>query len=154
MNALQSPDRHGPPRTPSGFAVLVADDDDANRRLLQALFESCGAAVTLAQDGVEAVILARQSFDLICLDRHMPRMTGDDAAREIRAAFAGGGRPFLLLCTSDPDVGGAQGLFDAVAPKPVSIRTLLAAVVQTIEFRRCEKSSASVTGSLNETTAA
>ncbi len=58
--------------------VLVVDDDEAIREMLQAYFESCGYDVVTARDGDEALDLIDRScdYDVVLLDVMMPGMTG------------------------------------------------------------------------------
>ncbi|MDF1565429.1 MAG: response regulator [Deltaproteobacteria bacterium] len=57
--------------------ILVVDDDETVRELLEMVFRREGWGVTLARNGEEAVDhLSRKSFDLMLTDLHMPRMDG------------------------------------------------------------------------------
>lgn len=115
------------------FTVLVADDCAANRRLLEVLYESCGCSVHLAEDGAEAMAAAlSQHFNLICLDRHMPKASGDEVAKAVRSTYGRAPRPYLVLCTSDPRPGDAPYAFDAVLPKPVSPQDVVAVVAKAL----------------------
>ncbi len=74
--------------------ILVAEDNQLNRRLLEAYLQKLGHAVRFAHDGVEAVEACRDgAFDLILSDVQMPRMDGLTCARTIRAEEAEAGRP-------------------------------------------------------------
>lgn len=115
------------------FKVLVADDCAPNRRVLEALFQACGCVVTLGHDGGDAVTMAlNQTFDLICLDRHMPELTGDEVAETVRAAYGRGPRPFLVLCTSDPRPGDGGEPFDAALPKPTGAQDVVKVVARAL----------------------
>lgn len=66
--------------------VLVADDGEINRRLIQLVLSEAGADVVIVENGLEAVNAARNSrFDLIVLDMQMPVMDGYVAASQLRA---------------------------------------------------------------------
>lgn len=117
----------------SEFTVLVADDCAANLRLFEALYTSCGCAVSLAKDGAEAMAAAlARPFDLISLDRHMPQMSGDEVADVIRAAHGRGPRPYLVLSTSDPRPDDPPYAFDAILPKPVAPQDVVAVVAKAL----------------------
>lgn len=89
--------------------VLVADDHEAHRRLLDDLFTALGCTVTTVPDG-ESAVAAGPRFDIVCLDRHMPGIGGEAAARQLQ------GTAYLVACTSHPE--GIDGAFDAILPKP------------------------------------
>ena len=66
--------------------ILVVDDLPSNRLLLQRLCEKFGHETISAEDGVLAVVAAKeQSPDLILLDISMPNMDGYEAAELIKA---------------------------------------------------------------------
>ncbi|MCB0324635.1 MAG: response regulator, partial [Bdellovibrionales bacterium] len=67
--------------------VLVADDGEDNRALLQYLLARTGLEVTLAADGAEAVRrVTTESYDLILMDMQMPVVDGFEATEEVRRA--------------------------------------------------------------------
>jgi CheY-like chemotaxis protein len=88
-----------PPQTAaaSGTAplrVLVADDNDTNLLVAEAMLTALGADVVTVSDGDEAVeALRNQHFDLVLLDNRMPRMSGPDAAQAIRVLPGAPGGP-------------------------------------------------------------
>lgn len=72
--------------------ILVIDDDEAARGLLQAVLEHLGYRVLLARSGLEALdLFARQSeeVDLVILDLTMPVMSGAKALPQLRAIRPG-----------------------------------------------------------------
>ncbi len=65
--------------------ILIVDDEPGIRMVLSLKLEGKGYAVLTAQDGAEAVQMARQENpDLILLDVNMPVMDGSQAAAELR----------------------------------------------------------------------
>ncbi|MDD2252587.1 MAG: response regulator [Dehalococcoidales bacterium] len=57
--------------------ILVADDDEMGRRLIEAMLTPKGYEVIMACDGIEALNIARtENPDLILLDIMMPGMDG------------------------------------------------------------------------------
>ena len=65
--------------------LLIVDDEDFVRELLQDIFEGEDCDVTLAASGSEALELFRNfKFDAVCTDVGMPGMSGWELAREIR----------------------------------------------------------------------
>jgi len=66
--------------------VLLVEDNALNQTVARKLLEKAGHTVTLAVDGREAVEkFAPGRFDLVLMDIQMPRLSGTDAAMEIRA---------------------------------------------------------------------
>jgi PAS domain S-box-containing protein len=71
-------------------AILVADDNPTNARLLLDILEPLGFNVATVADGIEAVARAKAARpDLVLLDLRMPRLDGFGAARAITEAFPG-----------------------------------------------------------------
>lgn len=65
--------------------ILVAEDVEVNRFLVQSILESWGCEVKLAENGVEALEqLKSEHFDLLILDILMPLMDGKETLRHIR----------------------------------------------------------------------
>ncbi len=64
--------------------LLIVDDSEPNRDLLEAMVKSLGHEPVLAQDGFEALAKARQHIDLVLLDALMPGMDGFAVAKRIR----------------------------------------------------------------------
>jgi two-component system, cell cycle sensor histidine kinase and response regulator CckA len=64
--------------------ILIVDDQEQNRLLLEAMLKSLGYASELAASGAEALDKLDPSFDLVLLDILMPEMDGYEVARRIR----------------------------------------------------------------------
>ena len=65
--------------------VLVVDDNQQNRELLQAYLEDVDCYTVAANDGLEALeILAKDPPDLVLLDVMMPKMSGFEVCRRIK----------------------------------------------------------------------
>ncbi|MEY8199162.1 MAG: EAL domain-containing protein [Colwellia sp.] len=82
--------------------VLIADDEPAQRLLLQSVVEQLGLQVVLAENGVEAVeCFKRYDPDLVLLDIKMPLMDGLQASEAIRRDKNGQHVPIVLITGSD-----------------------------------------------------
>lgn len=65
--------------------ILVVDDNKMNLLVAQRIIQKFGARVTVAENGQEAVDLAKTGpFDLILMDVQMPVLDGYKATRELR----------------------------------------------------------------------
>ncbi len=65
------------PLSLTGRKLLVVDDCEEITRLLADMFSACGARVSMARTGGEAVRLVEsETFDLLVLDMVMPDMNG------------------------------------------------------------------------------
>jgi signal transduction histidine kinase/CheY-like chemotaxis protein len=81
--------------TCAGARVLLVEDEPINREVSRELLLVAGLDVDLAEDGAQAVELARHTdYDLILMDLQMPRLNGFEAARGIRALP---GRPYTPI---------------------------------------------------------
>ena len=68
-----------------GVNVLLVDDGDTNRRLIQILLSRHGANVVTAENGKIAIEKAdKQSFDIVLMDMQMPVMDGYAATTRLR----------------------------------------------------------------------
>lgn len=71
----------------SGINVLLVEDNIFNQEVAHELLTSAGANVTLAQDGLQglnAVLMPSNHFDVVLMDMQMPTMDGLTATRKIR----------------------------------------------------------------------
>ena len=65
--------------------ILIADDDEKVRNLLDTILRGEGYEVMQASDGGEAVKLAKESpIDLALLDIRMPVLSGIDAMKAVK----------------------------------------------------------------------
>lgn len=70
----------------SALNILLAEDNTTNQLVVTQMLKSMGARFTVAADGVEALTLfEKDDFDVALLDIEMPRKSGLEVLREIRA---------------------------------------------------------------------
>ena len=83
---------------PSQQTILIADDDPAQRLLVEAALTGAGFLVVTAVDGAAAVeSYSRSPTDCVILDVMMPNLTGIEACRAIRERTDGRLLPILML---------------------------------------------------------
>ncbi len=119
--------------------ILVAEDRDTSRELLNVILTSAGYAVILATDGEEAISRAGETpIDLVILDIHMPRVDGFGVIRHLRADPAYRTTPVIALTASamagDRDSVLAAGFTEYIS-KPVNISLLRREVARLLENR-------------------
>ncbi|MGQ9603881.1 MAG: response regulator [bacterium] len=65
--------------------ILVVDDQDSMRLLLQDMLEEIGYQVSLAEGGIQALRMLEESqFDLVLSDLNMPEIDGEALLKEIK----------------------------------------------------------------------
>ncbi len=108
--------------------ILIAEDHDDNRELMQLLLSGAGYEVHEARDGSECVTMARDRLpDLIVIDLSMPVLDGWGVFRELRADDRTRFIPCMAV-TANADLDRNQALevgFNAYVAKPFSSEDLL-----------------------------
>jgi PAS domain S-box-containing protein len=105
------------PRIPKkGCHILLAEDNQVNQMITQAMIEELGHTVDIASDGKEALRKATaQHYDLVLMDIQMPEMDGIDASIRIRnSATPFASVPLIALTANaleeDKDVAYKAGM--------------------------------------------
>ncbi len=124
--------------------LLVVEDEEAFVEALEVSLAAEGFDVTVARDGVEALEVFEQSrFDLVLLDVMLPRMSGVDVCREIRATSK---VPVIMVTARTSEIDVVVGLevgADDYVSKPYRMRELVARI-RAVLRRRGESDSTSV----------
>lgn len=115
----------------SGPTALIAEDNPANREVLNLMLKRLGCQMETACNGLEAVeAVNREAFDFIFMDIEMPVMNGIDAVREIRRKEIAEGRRPAIICAAtayarpgDREKYLAAGMNEYL-PKPISLDAL------------------------------
>ena len=122
----------------SPLKILLAEDGLVNQKVAIDLLTRRGHSVDLAENGQEAVeAAARNTYDLVLMDMHMPVMDGVAAAKAIRAREKPeGGHLPIIACTAsvtpaDRERCAKAGMDDFVG-KPFRADVLLNAVEQAV----------------------
>lgn len=122
--------------TLSGKKILIADDSKEMRDALSTALNSYGAVVIEAENGIEALELARQDKpDMIIMDINMPEMNGIDACRSLKSEKRTKNIP-VLLSSSDKllmEVATSKmSIADDYLRKPFSLKQLLDKTIRII----------------------
>jgi CheY-like chemotaxis protein len=120
----------------TGCHVLVADDEPINREVAQMQLEAAGLFVDTAQDGAEAIALARMtSYTAIFMDMQMPNADGLEATRQIRQIRGYRHTPIIAMTANafaeDKARCFAAGMSDFLV-KPFDPETLFAILLRAL----------------------
>ena len=127
----------------SASTVLVVDDDEISRTLLQGLLASEGYTVLFAKNGIQALDLAaRISPDVVLLDIVMPELDGFEVCRKLRADPALRQIPIIVLTSLEGRDSRLRGLsagadeFLTKPVDPVELRTRVRTITDLNRFRQ------------------
>ena len=82
----------------SGLDILIAEDVDVSREVMEGLLANVGLTVRFARNGVEALKAVQDKRpDLILMDCHMPVMDGYEATRRLRTKHGARNLPIIAL---------------------------------------------------------
>ncbi|WP_160310490.1 hybrid sensor histidine kinase/response regulator [Microvirga vignae] len=92
----------GLPMATKPARILIVEDVDINRELVQTLLESAGHVIDAVSNGEEAVAAVQAtSYDLVLMDIQMPGMDGMTAIREIRRLEHSSSQVFVAAMTAN-----------------------------------------------------
>jgi DNA-binding NtrC family response regulator len=126
--------------------ILVVDDEELNRDLLQQILEREGYQVAIAANGQEALALLRQeAFHVVLTDLKMPGMTGVEVIRELKMLAPS---TMGIIHTAYGSVETAveamkAGAYDYVT-KPVRRDELLVVIQRALEFQQLHHENVSL----------
>jgi len=127
-----------------GARVLVVDDEPINREVAGMLLEDAGLLVDQAEDGEQAVAMARAaSYAAILMDMQMPRLDGLAATRRLRELSACRDTPIIAMTANAFAEDKARCLeagMDDFLVKPFAPETLFAVIRKALGGERGTRS--------------
>ena len=112
--------------------ILVIEDEEAQRLILQHNLEEAGYEVICAEDGeIGWELITDYLPDLIVLDWMMPKLSGLELCRRIKSSAKTKNTPIIMLSARSEEVDRIRGLdigADDYVSKPYSIKELLARI--------------------------
>ena len=134
--------------------ILVIDDQPQNVKLLDQLLSLSGFEVATASSGAEGLErLAAGKPDLVLLDVVMPKMSGYEVCRAIRADARTALLPVVMVTALDPAeerIKGIEAGADDFLSKPINQPELLARVKSLLRIRALHRTVEEQAGQLAE----
>lgn len=116
----------------NGKTVLYVEDNEANRKIVRLLLANTTYALIEAYDGEAGVAKALEARpDLILMDVQLPKISGLEATRRLRAEAATTNTPIIAITSfalSGDDKKATEAGATAYLAKPYSPRDLLALI--------------------------
>jgi two-component system response regulator HydG len=132
--------------------ILVVDDESSHRQMIEAVLSAEGYEISQADDGQTAIVAVEDRFyDLVIMDIRMPKISGIEALKKIKAISPG--IPIIIM-TAYASVGNAvealkSGAYDYLI-KPLDIEELKILVVKALRFRQLEQENVYLKERLND----
>jgi two-component system, cell cycle response regulator DivK len=121
----------------SHLVVLVVDDAPDTRYIYSRYFQFHGAQVRTASDGLEALqSVQNHPPDAIVLDLAMPRVTGWDVIRDLKANAATRAIPIVVLSGHDARDSALEAGAESYVEKPCTPQDLLDEVLRVLRRPR------------------
>ncbi len=114
--------------------VLVVDDEPGMRDLLSRVLGDAGHTISAVESGEEAlVLLARETFDVLVVDKNLPGIDGVSVLKLVRASQPALRAIMITAYPSDESDAKARALgVVAYIVKPFGVLTMIDAVDQAI----------------------
>ncbi len=134
--------------------VLVVDDNEANRKLLQGMLTELGFEVRLASSGADAIeLFAEHSPDIVLMDIMMPGMSGYDASAKIKQFNPDVYTPLIFVTALKPEDAMAKAVEaggDDFITKPINFEILQSKLNAHVRIREASEKLHLVNQQLNE----
>lgn len=116
-------------KTSKPLHILLAEDDDVNRKVILKMLNERGHTVKTADDGFETLELYKDGiYDVILMDIQMPGMNGIEAAQKIREQEWEGSHTPIIAITAYALPGDREKFLslglDAYISKPIRMEEL------------------------------
>lgn len=122
--------------------VLVVDDDEAVRRLVDHVLQHAGYEVVLAVDGREALQLLDERIDVLLCDKSLPFVPGTSVVLEARARYP---KLTTVLMTASPEALSLTSLgLDGYLAKPFRSTALVVHTLNAALERHAQTEKKSV----------
>jgi DNA-binding response OmpR family regulator len=117
---------------PSKTRIMIVDDVEDNRIVLQRQLQRSGFETILCESGIAALeLVSSHPPDLVLLDWMMPHLSGLDTLKGIREHYDGARLP-VIMCTARDEESSIGAAMDAGAndyvQKPIRMPVLLARI--------------------------
>ncbi|MCP4110967.1 MAG: transporter substrate-binding domain-containing protein [Desulfobacteraceae bacterium] len=126
--------------------ILVTDDVESNRNILSELLTRVNLDVLTAENGQEAVLMAREyQPDIIFMDIRMPVMNGLEAAKKLKNNPKTKDIPVIAITASSSSDEKAKVLgkgMDGYMAKPINMPALFEEISQYLSFYEKDKQNA------------
>jgi len=120
--------------------ILIIEDEAPQREILLYNVEAAGYDAIWADNGEDGVVLAYENEpDVIILDWMMPKLSGIEACRQLRAKPSTKDIPIILLTARSEDADKVRGLeigADDYVTKPYSLSELMARIKTQLRRHR------------------
>ena len=129
-------------RPPGPVRILIVEDDDFVRSLLNAALRAERYEVNAVNNGLDAIIeLEHGHYDIALLDYRLPKIDGFVAAQLMGDLLPMVQRPRLIALTASPELLRERDLnapcgFDAIVPKTADMRHVIAAIERSVSAQR------------------
>lgn len=134
--------------------ILIVDDEESARKVMANWLVAGGYEVdqaTDAEDALQRLAVAAESFSLIILDIMMPGLSGIDLLRKLKEDFPDPG-VIMVTAVDNPEVAATTlglGAYGYII-KPFERNELLIAVAQALRTRSLERKSRDYLGELEQ----
>jgi len=112
--------------------ILVVDDEEHIQELIKFNLEKSGYKVICADNGIDAIKLAKEQMpQMMLLDLMLPGMDGLDVCKEIRKDSNMSNMPIIMITAKGEEIDKIIGLelgADDYITKPFSVRELVARI--------------------------